>query len=62
MAIYQDEFKAVEIKPAWHWPEMNKLTVRRMGFPGGSDCKESTCKVGDLGFNPWVRKIPWRRE
>ena len=28
---------------------------------GGSDGKESTCKVGD-GFNPWVRKIPWRRE
>jgi len=26
--------------------------------------KESTCHVGDgrrLGFNPWVRKIPWKR-
>ena len=36
-----------------------------MGFPGGSDGKESGCNAGDLGlrlgFNPWVRKIPWRR-
>ena len=28
-----------------------------MGFPGGSDGKESTCNVGD----PWFRKILWRR-
>ena len=32
------------------------------GFPGGSDSKESACSVGDLGFSPWVRKIPWRRK
>ena len=32
-----------------------------MGFPGGSDSKESACKCRRLGFNPWVRKIPWRR-
>ena len=30
-------------------------------FPGGSDSKESACKVGRPGFNPWVRKISWRR-
>ena len=23
-----------------------------MGFPGGSDGKESTCNAGDLGLNP----------
>ena len=33
-----------------------------MGFPGGSDGKESTCKPRRPGFNPWVRKIPWRRK
>jgi len=27
-------------------------------FPGGSDSKESRRP----GFDPWVRKIPWRRE
>ena len=31
-----------------------------MGFPGGSEGKESTCNAGDLGFDPWVGKIPWR--
>ena len=40
--------------------------IKKNGLPWGSDGKESTCNVGDLGwrpgFNPWVRKIPWRRE
>ena len=29
--------------------------------PGSSDSKESACNVGELGFDLWVRKIPWRR-
>ena len=32
------------------------------GFPPGSDGKESACQCRRLGFDPWVRKIPWRRE
>ena len=32
-----------------------------MGFPGGSDDKESACQCRRLGFNSWVGKIPWRR-
>ena len=24
--------------------------------------KESTCDAGDAGFNPWIRKILWRRK
>ena len=31
-------------------------------FPSGSDGKEFACNVGDLGFNPWVMNISWRRE
>ena len=31
-------------------------------FSGGSDGKESSCKRRRHGFNPWVRKIPWRWE
>ena len=31
------------------------------GFPGGSDGEESSCSAGDLGFNPRVGKISWRR-
>ena len=33
-----------------------------MGFSGGSDGKESTCKPRRPGYNPWVRKNPWRRK
>ena len=37
-----------------------------MGFPHSSVGKESACNAGDLGsvpgFNPWLGKIPWRRE
>ena len=29
-------------------------------FPGGLDGKESTCRRP--GFDPWVGKMPWRRE
>ena len=29
---------------------------------GGSDGKESACNVGRPRFNPWVRRICWRRE
>ena len=31
-----------------------------MGFPGGSDGKESACKCRRPGFDPWVGKIPCR--
>ena len=32
-----------------------------LGFTGGSD-KDSTCNTRRTGFDPWVRKIPWRRK
>ena len=32
-------------------------------FPVRSDGKDSACVVGDLpGFDPWLRKISWRRK
>ena len=43
----------------------NMLKVRRKrerGSPGGLDGKESACNAGRPGFDPWVGKIPWRRE
>ena len=33
-----------------------------MGFPGGSDSKESAWQHRRPGFDPWVGKIPWRRK
>jgi len=33
------------------------------GFPDGSDCKERICmQCKRPRFNPWVGKIPWRKE
>ena len=33
-----------------------------LGFPGGSDIKESTYNAaGRPGFHPWVGKIPWSK-
>ena len=40
------------------------IEVRLKGFPGGASGKGST-NEGDTkrwGFDPWVRKIPWRRK
>ena len=37
------------------------LFTTESGFPGGSDSKESACKV-EVWFDPWVGKIPWRRK
>ena len=36
-----------------------------MGFPGGTTGEESACQSRGCkrhGFDPWVRKIPWRRK
>ena len=30
--------------------------------PNGSEGKEFVCNAGDPRFDPWVGKIPWRRE
>ena len=32
------------------------------GFPGGSAGKRICLQCGRPGFDPWVGKIPWRRE
>ena len=34
----------------------------KLGFPYGSAGTESAWKMGELVFDPWVRKIPWRRD
>ena len=36
-----------------------------LGFPGGASAEEPTCqwrRHKKRGFDPWVGKIPWRRE
>ena len=47
-------------------PNKNKRTPKKdcMGFPGGSVMKNQLSMQGcrSHGFEPWVRKIPWRRK
>ena len=38
------------------------LLTLYISIPGGSDGNESACNLGRHGFDPWVRKIPWRKE
>ena len=41
------------------------IIMYHQGFSGGCSSKEPTCqcrRVKRHGFNPWVRKIPWRRK
>ena len=47
-------------------PGFQNIVRGTLGFPCGSPGKGHTCNAGDLGsipgFDPWVGKIPWRRE
>jgi len=41
-----------------------KMVPKIMGFTGGASLNEPTCQYRRHErheFNPWVRKIPWRR-
>ena len=43
----------------------NIKQYQSLGFPGGASGKEPTCQFRRPkrhGSDPWVRKIPWRRE
>ena len=33
-----------------------------LGFPGGAEVKSVCLQCGRSGFDPWVRRIPWRRK
>ena len=47
-----------------HNVELKKQVEEDQGFPGGASGKELTCQYRRYKrrrFDPWVRKIPWRR-
>ena len=50
---------------AW-WAAIYGVAQRRTRLKrlssSSSSGKESTCQCRRLGFDPWVRKIPWRRK
>ena len=36
--------------------------MKGSSLPAGSNSRQSACNMGDSRFNPWVGKIPWRRD
>ena len=45
------------------WPFSSWVKLKKdPGFLGGSVGKEPACQCRRHEFNPWVRKIPWRRK
>ena len=42
----------------WHLID----SQNKLGFPGGSDGKSVCLQCGRPRFDPWVRKMPWRRK
>ena len=50
------------LNSAFYRNRTSSILCLALGFPGGSDGKESACNAGDPGSLPWVGKIPWRRE
>ena len=58
----REEIKQSSLAPSpWLWIHFGWW--EEVGSPGGgSDGKEYTCQCRRHGFDPWVRKIPWRRE
>ena len=47
-----------ELVPSWS----SRWLSLRLGLPWWLSTKVSTCQGRRYGFNPWVRKIPWRRK
>ena len=48
----------------WYSGYKDPLSCPSLGFPGGANGKEPAClwrRHKRLRFNPWFRKIPWRR-
>ena len=46
-----------------NWSDLAAAAKTFLGFPGGASGKEPANAGGMIGaFDPWVRKIPWRRK
>ena len=46
----------------WYCYHFNSHIYSLLGFPGGSVAKKPACQCRRRGFDPWSRKMPWRRK
>ena len=45
--------------------DQDKASIKKLGFPDDTTGKEPACQCRTHkkpGFDPWVRRIPWRRK
>ena len=54
-------FKTLYIFPKEIIKNLNNL-YKKLGLPRWCSGKESICQCRRCGFDPWIRKIPWRRK
>ena len=63
--LLQGIFPTQELNPGLlHCRQFSAIWATREAPPGGASGKEPTCQCRRgkrCGFDPWVRKIPWRR-
>ena len=61
--VIRSSFKLTH-ESLWHasYFVFTSLTFGSQGFPGSSDGKSVCQQCRRPGFDPWVRKIPWRRQ
>ena len=58
--IYSIYYSILQLKDIWAVSNLGLLQIT-LGFPAGTSNKESfQCK--GRGFNPWVRKISWKKQ
>ena len=57
MQCKRPQFDSWVEKPPWRRDRLPTSVF--LGFPGGSDGKESACNVGDLGLIPKLGRSPW---
>ena len=61
--IHKQSALTLHIWSLGHKQEMLLVEVLlEKGFPGGTSSEESACQFRKCRFDPWVRKIPWRRK
>ena len=54
--------EAVSLGPESWWDDPLGQVNKTNGLPWWFTGKESSCQCRRHGFDPWVEKIPWRRE
>jgi len=53
---------ARDVRTMLFWVTILSESLTPVGLPRWLHGKESVCQYRKHEFNPWVRKIPWRRK